>query len=160
YYIHETEVINWLMGINHQTQLKDDFIPGYYFMAEVVDGPNSDFKWVGGSLSVNFTAYPFKIGELYEGHDIWDEFNFILDYAQLTDFVINGTKQVTLYNPGISVIKPKIISSAEMQIVKDGMTFDIPAGESDSYDFLLPKLENEMTITGNGNIRFLFRKEL
>lgn len=160
YYVYETEVINWLMNINRKTELKDDLIPGYYFLAEVVDGPGSDFKWVGGSLSVTLTAYPFKIGEHYEGNDIWDTFNFLLDYAQITDFEVNGRKEVVLYNPGASVVKPKILSSNSMQLIKDGITYNVPAGESQSYDFVLPVLENKVTIIGNGRIQFLFRKEL
>lgn len=160
YYMYETQVINWLMNINKKTPFKDDLIPGYYFLAEAVEGPGSDFKWIGGSLSVSFTAYPFKIGELYEGNDIWDTFNFLLDYAQITDFTVNGSKEVTLFNPGASVVKPTIKASNEMQIKKNGITYNIPAGTSESYDFVLYYLENKLTITGNGTIQFLFRKEL
>lgn len=160
YYIYETQAVNWLMSIDKKVELKDDLVPGYYFLAEIVDGPGSDFKWVGGSLSVTFTAYPFKIGNLYEGNDIWDEFNFLLDYAQITEFEVNGTKDVTLYNNGASVVKPTILASDDMQIKKDGITYNIPSGESDSYDFVLPHLENRLTIIGSGRIQFLYRKEL
>lgn len=160
YYLYETQAINWLMSVDKKIKLTDDLIPGYYFLAELVDGPGSDFKWVGGSLTVQFMAYPFKISNLLEGHDIWDEFNFLLDYAQITDFEIKGSKEVTLYNNGASVVKPTIVASAPMQVVKEGITYNIPAGESQSYDFMLSHLENKLTITGNGTISFRFRKEL
>ena len=158
--IKKVQVLNWLMQPNEKTKLLDDYIPGYYFLAEVEEAINFDELKYRGLITVQFTAYPFKIGGLHEGHDIWDEFNFLLDYAQITEFNINGTKAVTLYNPGISVIKPRIVASAPMEIEKDGVTFNVPAGESESSDFVLTDLENKITIIGNGRIQFLFRKEL
>lgn len=153
-------VLNWLLGPNEKIKLIDDAIPGFYFLAEVENGPALEEWEFDGSLTVEFTAYPFKISELEEGNDIWDEFNFLLDYAQVTEFEISGTKEVTLYNPGISVIKPKIIASNPMTIEKNNVTYNVPAGESESFDFVLFKGENTMTITGDGAISFHFRKEL
>lgn len=160
FYIYETEVLNWLTGPNTKEVLKYSKLPGYYFLAEVVEGPDTDYQFVGGSMTVNFTAYPFKISELEEGHDIWDEFNFLLDYAQTTDYEVNGQQSITLYNNGASIIKPTIKASAAMEIIQDGITYKIPAGESQSYDFILKKGENKMTVKGNGKISFHFRKEL
>lgn len=153
-------VLNWLMGPNVQTKLYDDAIPGYYFLAEVENGPDIEEYEFDGPLTVEFTAYPFKISELKEGHDIWDEFNFLLDYAQITEFRINGTDEITLYNPGISVLQPKIIASNAMEIIKGNTTFNVSSGESQSHDFILHQGENKMTINGNGTIEFLFHKEL
>src|SRR5690625_1662416 len=153
-------ILNWLMGPSGKGKLTDDAIPGYYFLAEVENGPELEEHEFDGTLAVEFTAYPFKISELEEGHDIWDEFNFLLDYAQVTEFNVYGSLEVTLYNPGASVVQPRIISSAQMQIIKDGTTYIIPSGESESHDFVLQNLENKLTIVGNGHIQFLFRKEL
>src|SRR5690606_37075075 len=97
----KTEVINWLMGPNQKVKLLDDYIPGYYFLAEVEDNIDFDELRFHGRLTVNFTAYPFRIAERDEGHDIWDEFNFLLDYSQETDFNVSGSMDVVLFNPGI-----------------------------------------------------------
>jgi len=158
--IKKVEVLNWLMKPNEKIKLIDDHIPGYYFLAEVEDEIDFDELRFRGLITVQFTAYPFKISELYEGHDIWDEFNFLLDYAQVTEFNVNGSLEVTLYNSGANVVQPRIISSAQMQIIKDGTIYIIPAGESESHDFVLQNLENKLTIVGNGYIQFLFKKEL
>src|SRR5699024_7402212 len=83
--IKKAEVLNWLMQPNQQMQLFDDFIPGFYFLAEVEQAPDFEELKYSGRLTVDFTAYPFKVGELYEGNDIWDTFNFLLDYAQITE---------------------------------------------------------------------------
>lgn len=154
------EVLNWLLGQNEKVKLMDDAIPGYYFLAEAENGPGIEENESDGTLTVDFTAYPFKISELEEGHDIWDEFNFLLDYAQVTDFNINGNKSIILYNPGIEPIKPKIQSSSGMEITKDDVIFNIPAGQSESYGFILMPGENKLKIEGNGSISFHFRKEL
>ena len=158
--IKATEYLNWLMKPNKKIKLTDDRIPGYFFLAEVVNAPSYEYIEILGEMTIEFTAYPFKVSELEEGHDIWDEFNFLLDYAQITEFEVTGSKEITLYNPGINIAKPKIVASDSMTITKDNVTFNVSAGESKSSDFVLFKGENKMTVTGNGTISFHFRKEL
>lgn len=159
FYLYETQILRWLMTPNKKEVLKDDRIPGYYFLAEAIDSGN-EFKFVGGSLTVNFKAYPFKIAELREGNDIWDTFNFLLDYAQDTDFTVDGKKDVNLYNAGVSVVNPKITASTTMQIIRGNTTYNIPAGITTSYDFALVPGDNKFTIIGKGSISFEFYKEL
>lgn len=156
----KTAVINWVMQSNKKIKLVDDYIPGYYFMAEVEDGPDFSELRYNGRITINFTAYPFRISELEEGNDIWDTFNFLLDVAQITDFNVNGSIKTTLYNAGVAALYPIIRSTAPMEIVKNGITYTVPIGESKSLDFYLSTGENPITINGNGNISFHFRKEL
>lgn len=156
----ETQLSNWLMNSNGKQKLYDDTIPGYYFLAEVENGLSFDELWNSGTLTVEFTAYPFMIAELPEGHDIWDEFNFDLDVAQPVEFTVNGSLNITLLNVGTPSLSPDIQASSEMQILKDGVTYNVPTGTSKSEDFKLQSGENDLTITGNGTIKFLFHKEL
>lgn len=44
-------------------------------------------------------------------------FNFELDVAQLTEFDINGSKEITLFNPGSNMIASKIIASDSFEVV-------------------------------------------
>lgn len=154
------EVLNWLMRVNEKSKLYDDTIEGFYFLAEVEDAIDITENEADGTLNVVFTAYPFKISKYFEGNDIWDEFNFLLDYAQVTTYEINGSQSITLYNNGAGAIKPTIIASAPMVINVGGNVFNIPVGQSNSYDLMLTNLETNMTITGNGSIEFRFRKEM
>lgn len=156
----ETKISNWLMNSNGKQRLYDDAIPGYYYLAEVEGGLSFDELWNRGTLTVEFTAYPFMISELEEGHDIWDEFNFELDVSQITEFEVNGSKEVVLYNVGTPNLSPTMEATAPMEIMKDGVNYSIPSGRSISNDFKLIPGENELTITGNGTIKFLFYKEL
>lgn len=153
-------VLNWLMEVNEQSKLQDDNIPGYYFLAEADNGPEIEENIADGTITVVFNAYPFKISQFAEGHDIWDEFNFLLDYAQVTEFTINGTKEIILINPGTPKVTPTIKSSSTFTIKQDNVTYSIPQGQTKSDDFVLKNGENKLTITGNGTIEFLFYKEL
>ena len=156
----ETKLSNWLMGTVGKQKLYDDSIPGYYYLAEVEGGLDFNELWNHGTLTVEFTAYPFMISELHEGNDLWDPFNFELDVAQITDFTVNGTLEVILYNVGTPSLAPTIESSSSMEIIKDGITYNIPSGKSKSDDFVLSPGENKLIIKGNGTIKFLFYKEL
>lgn len=156
----ETRLSNWLMNSNGKQKLYDDAIPGYYFLAEVEGNLSFDELWNSGTLTVEFTAYPFMISELQEGHDIWDEINFELDILQPVEFTVNGTLNVTLYNIGTPNLSPEIEANAPMEITKEGVTYSIPSGRSESSDFILMSGENDLTVTGNGKIKFLFYKEL
>ncbi len=156
----ETKLSNWLMNSNGKQRLYDDVMPGYYYLAEVEGGLDFDELWNHGKLTVEFTAYPFMIAELQEGNDIWDTFNFELDVAQITEFEVNGTLDVTLYNVGTPGLSPKLQTSNAMEITKDGVTYEIPKGTTESEDFKLKSGENKLTIKGNGTIKFKFYKEL
>lgn len=156
----ETSLTNWLMNSNGKQKLYDDSMPNYYYLAEVEGGLNFEELHNYGTLTVEFTAYPFMIAELAEGDDLWDPFNFELDVAQITNFEVNGTLEVVLYNVGASSAVPQIEASDPMEIIKDGITYNVPAGTSKSDDFRLMSGENELTINGNGTIEFTFYKEL
>lgn len=156
----ETKLSNWLMNSNGKQKLYDDAIPGYYFLAEVEGGLSFDELWNHGTLTIEFTAYPFMIAELQEGNDIWDTFNFELDVAQVTEFEVSGRLNVTLINVGTPNLSPKIEATAPMEIKKGDITYNVPSGPSKSDDFKLKSGENDLIITGNGTIKFLFYKEL
>lgn len=156
----KTEVLNWVMQSNQKVKLIDDNIPGYHFLAEVEDAPNFEELRFNGNITITFTANSHKISELEEGNDIWDSFNFLLDYAQVTEFDVSGTSDVTLYNPGTKIAYPIINASVPVEITKNGVVYGIPSGESQSLDFSLSPGENKLKITGTGTISFHFRKEL
>lgn len=158
--IQKTKLINWLMNSKGKQRLYDDDIPGYYFLAEVEDEASFVDEFETGTLSVTFKAYPFMIADLPEGHDIWDDFNFELDVAQQVDFTVTGTLLVTLINPGTPDVVPEIISSNQMTVIKEGISYTINSGVTKSSDFVLKSGENVMNITGHGTISFKFYKEL
>lgn len=158
--VKKTKIINWLLNSHGKQKLYDDAFPGYYFLAEIESDASFNENWHDGTLTVTFKAYPFMIAELQEGNDIWDTFNFELDVAQVTDFNVDGNADVTLYNVGTPSLTPTIEASATMEITKDGITYNVPKGKSNSSDFVLLTGENKLNIKGNGTISFKFHKEL
>lgn len=158
--IEKIKIINWLMSSNGKQKLYDDTIPGYYFLAEVVDAADLEDDWETGTLTVNFTAYPFMIAELPEGHDIWDKFNFELDYSQKVNFEVNGSLEIILINPGIVDVIPEITCSNSMKIIKEDIEYTVSSGTTKDEDFTLKPGENVLEVSGNGKISFTFYKEL
>lgn len=86
-----TQAINWLMRPTEKARLELDFLPDYYFMAEVEsigEWETNVFKF--GTIEVIFKAYPFKISTFSAGRIPWDALNFKTDYLQKTDTQLDG----------------------------------------------------------------------
>ncbi|MCC2381211.1 phage tail protein [Bacillus wiedmannii] len=158
--IEKTKLINWLMGTGGRRKLYDDTIPGYYFLAEIESAADFKDDWETGTMTVTFRAYPFMIAELHEGNDIWNKFNFELDVAQTTDFIVKGKLSVILINAGASDVSPEITTSNSMKITRSGVTYSVPSGVTKDGDFALKSGENVLQINGFGTISFRFYKEL
>lgn len=152
------QVIEWLME-GGKSPLYDNTIPGFYFLAECEDVSFSE-KGRVGELTVKFIAYPFKIANKHEGNDIWDDFNFELDYAQETKFAIEGTSNVSLYNLGAIKVTPEVACSSFMNVIKDGISYTFKPGVIKDWQFTLSKGRNDLNISGKGSIEFIFRKEV
>src|SRR5690625_6786022 len=104
--INQTAIENWLKK-DGVAPLYDDHARGYYYMAKCTSVNTDDF-YGGLRVTTTWDAYPFKISELPEGHDIWDEFNFELDASTLNEFQVNGELEVNLFNIGASSRVPVI----------------------------------------------------
>ena len=158
---HEQTVLeNKLLG-THITRLEDSYDEDYYYLGKCVSvNTTDDHVYNRLIVVVEFDCYPFKISKLPEGHDIWDEFNFELDVAQVIEFGVNGTRDITLYNAGASSVVPTIIASSEFTIEKGTVSVTVPSGASKSDLIRLQSGENKLKVTGNGTIEFDFYKEL
>ena len=152
-------VENWLLSSNSKTKLFDDNIPNYYYLAECESIDFEDLNNVG-KLKAYFVAYPFKIGEYFEGNNLWDSFNFESDVLQDSKFDISGSKNISIYNASATNIIPSVICSSSMEVIKGNTTYKFNSGTSKDYRFELSIGENNMTVKGNGTIEFKFRKEV
>lgn len=155
-----TQTVNWLMGPAHKVQLRDDIMRHYYYLGEVQKQPSWNEYRSYGKLSVEFTCYPFRINELTEGNDIWDDFNFDLDVAQNVAYQINGRRTITLVNIGISAVSPELVATAPLMIEINGQQYQLPAGTSTSPDLMLPVGETTLFVTGTGKLTVNWHKEL
>lgn len=85
-----TVVVNWLMQPNGLTTLVDDIMPQYQYRVEVQKAPEFKEARTKGTLTVYFTAYPFRIDALPEGHDLVAFMNTKLDVRQQTNFTFKS----------------------------------------------------------------------
>lgn len=75
-----------------RVKLTDTYSPGYYFLGKCTSvDTQDDHEYNRLIVSVEFDCYPFKISTLAEGHDLWDEINFELDWLQPVEFTAKRT---------------------------------------------------------------------
>ena len=150
-----TRTLEWLMDVGKSQLIFDDVI-GYYYMAEVESASTFDQVMSFGKLTVTFVAEPFKTSTEYEGSDVWDIFNFEEDMVQDMSYTVTGTSVVSIYNKG-RVTTPKINCSAPMSVVVSGKTYSLATGDNTFYGMKLKNGVNEITVTGDGIIKFIFQ---
>lgn len=151
-------ILEWLMKGN-KNKLYDDEMPGYYLMAECVS-VTLEAKRMHYILSCKFNAYPFYISDEVVGNDIWDIFNFETDYATQNTFQISGTQNISIYNPSSINISPEVVCSSDIKITKNNINYFFKSGSTKDYRFKLDTGLNNFVASGNGNIKFNFRREI
>lgn len=153
-----TEIVNWLYGAG-ESKLIIDYEVGY-FKGRVVNISPVEVLSGTGKITVEFDCYPFRIYEQPEGNDIWDIFNFDLDYSQDTSYEVNGELDIDLFNSSIISKTPEVTCSAAMEVTKNGITYKFKPGSSKDWRFILNKGSNKLSIKGTGTIKFKFIKEV
>lgn len=153
-----SQTLEWLVDVGKQKLIFDD-IKDYFFMAEVEETTSFEQTMSFGQLEVKFIAEPFKYSVDYVGSNIWDTFNFEEDYLQDSSYNISGTNSITLQNPGRTV-RPIINCNTSMVLMEySGKRYNLISGDNKPYGFYLKNGTNNLEITGNGTINFIFRKE-
>jgi len=155
-----SEVLEWLLGVGQSQLIFSDMIDCYY-LAEVEDAPSFETLIKnGGIMEVEFITYPFKFGTNIEGsNQLWDPFNFELDYMQDTELDVVGSEVIQIYNVG-KLVSPVVNCSSNMSVVLNGYTANFTTGDNTDWRFKLKPGINNITVTGTGTIKFIFRKEL
>ena len=152
------KVVDWLFS-SGISDLKIDYVE-YSFSAKV-KAISSKTKFLNTeSIEVTFECYPFRKPELFEGDDIWDEFNFELDVAQSVDFNVVGSKRISLINVGAIAVTPTVICDTNLEVIHNEITYKFTSGMTKDYRFKLNKGDNIITVIGTGNISFKFKKEV
>lgn len=156
----QTVIENRLMKPGIQ-KLYDTHDLNYHFLGKCID-VSVDDNWRANKLdvTVTFDCYPFKIANEHEGADIWDTFNFELDYAQDTEYEVNGSRLITLYNAGVPSVVPEITANGEVTVSNGQRQATINNSTFKNIGFRLMPGENQLTLSGQGTVSFRFYKEL
>lgn len=93
--VNEFNITNWLMN-SGETQLVDSHDFDYYYNGKCKSVSVEDDEMNQTMIfTIVFIAQPFKISKRYEGHDVWDDINFELDYFQNTRIVLKSLGTMT-----------------------------------------------------------------
>lgn len=154
----KTEIANWLYSSNSKTELYDDKLPDYHFLAELQEEADLKDDIRSGELTVVFTCYPFMIANKFEGDDDWDTFDFDNDIAQDVDFEINGSRSFELINNSVTAVTPQITTNAALTVQVGQIEYQLPQGTS--QDVPLEVGTNTISVTGSGKISFAWHREV
>ena len=152
------QIAAWL-SCGEQILIFDDE-PDKFYLAMVANKLDLDNQILSiKKFTVHFKCRPMKYGVNIEGSDIWDTFNFEEDVVQEVEFDVAGSKVLKIINTGRTV-RPTINVDAPMDITFGGVTYSLIPGDNIIYGVRLAPGENQLTITGTGHIKILFRKEI
>lgn len=151
-------IAEWLLG-SGESKLYIDYEYGY-FLARATNITPIEFSELTGKITVEFDCYPFRSFDEAEGNDIWDIFNFELDYFVTTGFTVNGTLDIDLYNASAIRKTPSVKCDGNIDVIKDGVKYSFTLGTWHDWRFMLNRGENKMKLVGKGNIDFIFYKEV
>ena len=151
-------VADWLFGAG-ESKLYIDYEYGYFTARAINITPIEKF-YNTGRITVEFDCYPFRTYDEPEGNDLWDPFNFELDYFVTTGFTVNGTLDIDLYNASAIRKTPSVKCDGNIDVIKDGVKYSFSPGTWHDWRFMLNRGENKMQLVGKGNIDFIFYKEV
>lgn len=152
------KVLAWLLN-GEKGELRDDGIPGYYFIAKCISVTEDDNR-DKTTIKATFSAYPFKICDSYEGENLWDPFCFETDVLQRTRFTVDKAQKVSIYNVGVVDVIPVIYASETFEIIMNENKYTVSPGVTQNDKFRFKVGNNELLLKGTGEIQFFFRKEV
>lgn len=144
-------------------RLYDSHDKGYYWVGKAksvkVDDDQANNKLV---LSIEFDLYPFAIknNSSIDNYDDWDTFDFDNDFIQPFSYQIDGKRELDLMNVGENILSPTVVTSDNIEVVKNGRSYMFSPDKSKDYLFSLERGNNHVTIKGNATVRFVIQSEV
>lgn len=106
-------------------------------------------------IAITFIARPFFITDSDYSLNLWNDCWYPDKYEQLLSYKVSGEKNIHLWNGFDKSISPMLITDTEnLQVVYLGQRFVLKKGTNEFFNFELLKGLNELTIIGEGTIRF------
>ena len=139
------EIINWVMSSDTMKPLFDDQDPEYHFLGEVREAAELTDSFDFGAVSIVFDCYPYRIKNLAEGNDIWDDFNFDEDIAQNVKYDVKGERTVRVINISAHAVEYKVKTTG-------GVTYTGPK--------LMEKGNNQFVFNGTGTAEIVWYREV
>lgn len=111
-----------------------------------------------GTITASFVCQPFFYDNTEAGDEdwLWDLFSFEQGIIYPTFYAISGETTITVPSAPKSST-PIIKSTADMTLTFRGETYHIKTGENRMTGMVLDNGDNQMTVTGNGTLVFVYR---
>lgn len=138
-------IIDWVMSSDRMQPLFDDQDPNYHFLGEVREAAELTDSFDFGGISIVFDCYPYRIKNIAEGNDIWDDFNFNEDIAQDVKYNVEGSRSVNVINISAHAVEYKVITTGDV-------TYTGPE--------LMEKGSNQFVFNGNGTSEIVWYREV
>lgn len=150
-------LINSLSSVDFK-KLEIDFLEGY-FLARIESCSSFDLMQEDRLIEVVFLCMPFRHIEDSVGNEAWDTFVFDTDILQETEYIVNKSKNITLYNQSIALETVTIIADSVFKVVYDNVEYSIKNGTNKEV-FKLNIGINNLNVQGTGTIKFNYYKEV
>lgn len=150
-------LINSLTSIDFK-KLEIDFLEGY-FLARLENYSDFNLMQEESLIEVTFLCMPFRQLEKIVGEEEWDTFIFATDVLQETEYTINNSKNITLYNQSITLEAVTIVADSAFKVVYDNVEYIVKNGINKDV-FKLKVGANSLNIIGTGVIKFEYYKEV
>ncbi|GAP01959.1 hypothetical protein FFRU_180160 [Fructobacillus fructosus] len=144
-------------------RLYDSHDKGYYWVGKAKSVKvDDDATYNTLTLNIEFDLYPFAIknNSSIDNYDDWDTFDFDNDFIQPFSYQIDGKRELDLMNVGENSLSPTVVTSDNIEVVKNGRSYMFSPDKSKDYLFSLERGNNHVTIKGNATVRFVIQSEV
>lgn len=122
----------WVMNVQEQ-DIHDPFIPDYHFKGTYADmSPDDDESVEKTTLTVKFTAYPYKVANLPKVYSVT-----VAAHGEKTFFVVNESDHRIPFS---------FVSGGALKVEIGSTTWDVPEGESADENARLPIGPSTVTV--------------
>jgi hypothetical protein len=137
----------WIMNIN-QEKLYDPFTKGYYYLATYDDMTPDDSEIEKSTITVIFTAYPYKIAN---------------EPTVITQPITTTEISIAVNNTSSHRVTPTFNCSVPLELTVDGSSYSLPSGEITSETIMLEPGNNTVKVrstSGSGSLIISYSEEV
>jgi hypothetical protein len=143
----KTAFFSWIMNVRDE-KLYDPFTKGYYYLATYDDCDPDDSEIEKSTITVTFTAYPYKIAD---------------KPTVTTQSITTSEKSININNTSSHRITPTFNSNVSLTVTVNGSSYSLPSGEVTSESIVLNPGNNTVkfkSTSGSGTLTISYSEEV
>ena len=148
------DVANYLHGKKLRIQM--DFDPAYYYTGRCKINSFKTSKRLC-TITIDAECEPYRLDINGNGEKwLWDTFSFQNGFIRVNAVTVNGSLQVNLQNQR-KIVSPTFTCSTAMTVTFDGVTYNLPKGNTQVLGIRLQYGTNYVTFKGNGTVKIEYQ---